>query len=212
VLNSGNLEIWNMKILTVTGFKGGVGKSTTAIHLAAFLSRSGKTLLIDGDQNRTSLKWAKRGNLPFQVVSEKESVKFIPSSEFIVIDTPARPASDDLKELATGCNLLILPSAPDVLGLEALLETATALQNANYKALLTIVPPRPSREGELMLEELKAQNIPAFNSVIIRSASFQKAALSGVPVYEIKTALAAMAWACYESFGNEVLEVLGSTV
>ncbi|MGB7518218.1 MAG: ParA family protein [Spirulinaceae cyanobacterium] len=31
-----------MKIITVTGYKGGVAKSTTAIHLAAFLSGHGQ--------------------------------------------------------------------------------------------------------------------------------------------------------------------------
>jgi chromosome partitioning protein len=54
-----------MKILTITGYKGGVGKSTTAIHLATFLSEQGKTILVDGDQNRTALAWAARGSLPF---------------------------------------------------------------------------------------------------------------------------------------------------
>ncbi len=199
-----------MKIVTFTGYKGGIAKTTSAIHLAAFLSTKGKTLLIDGDPNRTSLKWSRRGSLPFEVISEKESVMKIAGNNFIIIDTPARPDSADLKELANGCNLLILPSAPDVLGLEALLETAAALGNAaNYKALLTIVPPRPSREGELMKAELKDQQIPVFESMINRSASFQKAALNGVPVSEIKTALAASAWACYQSLGNEVIKNLG---
>ncbi len=196
-----------MKIVTFTGYKGGIAKTTSAIHLAAFLSNVGKTLLIDGDPNRTSLKWSRRGSLPFSVISEKESAMKIAGNDFIIIDTPARPDSVDLKELANGCNLLILPSAPDVLGLEALLETAAALGNAaNYKALLTIVPPRPSKEGELMLAELKAQNIPAFETMINRFAAFQKAALAGVPVNEVKTPLAASAWACYESLGNEVIK------
>ena len=49
-----------MKILTVTGYKGGVGKSTTAFHLAAFFSEIGETVLVDGDPNRTAIKWAER--------------------------------------------------------------------------------------------------------------------------------------------------------
>lgn len=44
-----------MKILTVTGYKGGVGKSVTAVHLATFFSELGKTVLVDGDPNRTVL-------------------------------------------------------------------------------------------------------------------------------------------------------------
>jgi chromosome partitioning protein len=199
-----------MKIISITGFKGGVAKTTTAIHLAAFLAFNDNVLLIDADPNRTALKWAGRGNLPFKVVSEKESIKFIAGSEFIIIDTPARPNSEDLKEIANNCNLLILPSAPDVLGLEALLETAAAFgTGVNYKALLTIVPPFPNRQGETMLAELKAQGIPVFNTVINRSTSFQRAALLGVVVGEIKTPLAAAAAASYAKLGREVLQNLG---
>ena len=139
-----------MKILTVTGYKGGVGKSTTAVHLAAFFAEKGDTLLIDGDPNRTSVKWALRGSLPFKVVNEKESARHIVGKEFVIIDTPARPNSEDLKELSDGCDLLILPTPPDILGLEALLETAENVRGANFRALLTIVPPKPSNDSYAM--------------------------------------------------------------
>ena len=41
-----------MKVIGITGYKGGVGKSVTAVHLATFLSEIGQTLLIDGDPKR----------------------------------------------------------------------------------------------------------------------------------------------------------------
>ena len=55
-------------IVTVASFKGGVGKTTTALHLAAYCQTLAPTLLVDGDLNRSALDWAKRGNLPFKVV------------------------------------------------------------------------------------------------------------------------------------------------
>ena len=201
-----------MKILTVTGYKGGVGKSTTAIHLANFFAGRGETLLIDGDPNRTSVKWAARGSLPFKVVNEKESARHIAGKEFVVIDTPARPNSEDLKELSDGCDLLILPTPPDILGLEALLETAENVRGANFRALLTIVPPKPSNEGEIMKAELLENGIPAFETMIRRSASFQKAALSGVPVSQIRNSLAAGAALDYANLGSEILGVLNVKV
>ena len=137
-----------MKIITVTGYKGGVGKSTTAVHIATYFSDRGRTVLVDGDPNRTALGWAERGELPFTVADERQAMKIIGGADFVIIDTPARPHSDDLKELAKGCELLILPTAPDVLSLQPMLETAKDLGDANYRALITIVPPPPNREGE----------------------------------------------------------------
>ncbi|WP_339389353.1 ParA family protein [Picosynechococcus sp. OG1] len=57
-----------MQIITVTGYKGGVGKSTSAIHIAAYLARNQKTILIDGDPNRTALNWSQRGRCLLQLL------------------------------------------------------------------------------------------------------------------------------------------------
>jgi len=129
-----------MKILTITGYKGGVGKSTTAIHLAAFLSDLGKTVLVDGDPNRTARAWAERGSLPFSVADERQAMKMISDSDYVVIDTPARPHSDDLKELAKGCELLILPTSPDIVSLEPMLEITKELGDAHYRAFINHRP------------------------------------------------------------------------
>ena len=62
-------------ILTVTAFKGGVGKTTTAIHLAGYLNQKAPTILIDGDLNRSAMLWASHGKLSFPVVDEREGLK-----------------------------------------------------------------------------------------------------------------------------------------
>jgi chromosome partitioning protein len=60
-------------IVTVASFKGGVGKTTTALHLAAYLQTKAPALLVDGDFNRSAFDWAGRGSLPFKVVYEKQA-------------------------------------------------------------------------------------------------------------------------------------------
>lgn len=197
-----------MPIVTVTGFKGGTAKSTTAVHLATFFSERGRTVLVDGDPNRTACTWARRGALPFEVGDERQTVKIVRGAEFVVIDTPARPATDDLEELAKGCDLLILPTQPDVVSLEPMLATAATLEGARYRALITIVPPHPSREGELMRADLREAGIPVFQTLIRRTVGFAKAALAGKPIRDLEDPRARAAWDDYQALGAEVMEVL----
>lgn len=199
-----------MKIITVTGYKGGIGKSTTAFHLAAYFSDLGKTVLIDGDPNRTALKWAGRSvdDLPFTVADERQAMKTITGMDYVIIDTPARPNSDDLKELAKGCDLLILPTSPDVVSLEPMLETARDVGEAKFRALITIVPPHPSREGELMRADLEEGGIPVFKSMVRRTVGFAKAAMTGRPIRDLEDARARAAWGDYKALGDEIRELL----
>ena len=195
-------------IVTVASFKGGVGKTTTALHLAAYCQTLAPTLLVDGDLNRSALDWAKRGNLPFKVVDEKAAVKFVRDYEHIIVDTSARPNLEELKTIATGCDLLVLPTSPDALAMGALLQVLTALKTleANYKILLTIVPPPPSRTGIEARESLIAANLPVFKSSIRRFSVFQRAALEGVSVNQVKNdSKSGIAWRCYSMVGEEMM-------
>lgn len=195
-------------ILTVASFKGGVGKTTTAVHLAAYLQNKAPTLLIDGDVNRSSLGWSQRGSLPFKVVDERQAARFARDYEHIVIDTEAHPNEDDLRALADGCDLLVIPTTPDALSLEALLLTVDALHRIGaerYRVLLTIIPPRPSRDGDDARAMLKARDLPIFKGEIHRLVAFQKAALSGVPVHKVSDPRAAQAWEDYQQIGKEIL-------
>ena len=194
-------------IITVASFKGGVGKTTTAVHLAAFLQAKKDTLLIDGDPNRSASGWAKRGTLPFKVVDERQAARFARDYENVVIDTQARPSREDLEALAGGCDLLVIPSTPDALSLDALtltVDTLRSLAAERYRILLTMIPPKPSRDGEEARSMLEEASLPMFAGSIRRLVAFQKAALQGVPVSQVNDPRAQAGWEDYEAVGREL--------
>jgi len=198
-------------IVTVTSFKGGVGKTTTAVHLAAFLQGHAETLLIDADPNRSALNWSQRGELPFPVTDEWDPAVLQADFRHIVIDTQARPTQSDLRLLAANCHLLVLPTTPDVLALDALAMTVEYLRSiraVHYRILLTAIPPKPSKAEAEVRSLLTEADVPVFQQGIHRYAVFQKAALEGLPVYAIKDAKAETAWQAYEAVGTEILTEL----
>ena len=128
-----------------------MGKATTAISLGGYLQGLGETLVVDGDSNRSALQWATSDRLPFTVADEQRSPKLLMSGKFehVVIDTAARPSPDELARLAQGCDLLIIPCSPDALSMGAMMQMVEPLQGlkAEYRILLTIIPPKPNAAG-----------------------------------------------------------------
>lgn len=193
-------------IITMLGFKGGVGKTSAAVHLAAYLSQYDKTLLVDGDPNRSASSWANRGKLPCDLCDEQSAIKLARSYQNIVIDTKARPNPDDLDALIAGCDKLILPTTPDALALDALILMLKAMpENANYSILLNIVPPKPSKMGVEAIKFLEDAGLPVFPFIIRRFTAYQRAALKGCTVFESGDRMGKVAWSDYQKLGREVL-------
>lgn len=198
--------------ITVTGHKGGVGKTVTAIHLATFLAEdvgSGSTLLIDGDPNQSALDWAQSGTLPFEVTPPREAAGLMSNREHVVLDTQGRPSREVLEGLVRQCDVLVIPTTPDPLAIKALMLMVDDLQrirsSADYRVLLTNVPPWPSRSASKARSAFAARGVPMFDAQIRRRAAFERAALAGVPVYEVNDKRATEGWDDYRAAGEELV-------
>jgi chromosome partitioning protein len=198
-------------IVTVASYKGGVGKTTSAVHLAAFLQQFAPTLLIDGDKIRAATKWAQRGKgFPFRTVDETQTARYAREyvNGHIVIDTEANPSDVDFSQVADGCDLLVIPAVPETTatdGLRYTLEKLHAIGADRYRVLLTKVPPRPRLDGVHLRNMLESADVPVFESEVPQLVAFDKASAEGVTVYEVKDERAARAWKSYEEAGKEII-------
>lgn len=195
----------NPMIISLTQYKGGVGKTTSAICFATLLSQDANTLLIDSDPNKSATLWARKGNLPFDVCSDSEAPKRLMSGGYknTVIDTPARPAADDIKAIAKGADMLVLPTSPDPLSLSALVQLAAELpKGTNYRCLVTLSPPAPQTDGADAIAALSRHNLPVFSRPIRRYKAYIKAADAGVIVE--KAPGGGVAWRDWEEVWKEL--------
>ena len=196
-------------ILTITSYKGGVGKTTSAVHLAAYLQTLAPTLLLDGDQTKNATAWSQRGKgFPFRVAGIDQAAKLARGFEHIVIDTGQRPSMDDLKAAADGCDLLVIPAVPASLDTDGLGQTIRALQQIGtgaYRVLLTKVPPPPEKEAAELREFLAGLSVPMFQAEVPELKAFKKAAAAGQIVNQTPDRNADRAWQAYAAAGKEIL-------
>lgn len=87
-------------VLALASLKGGVGKTTSAVHIAAHLAESWHTVLLaDGDRIRTAMAWGRGGALPF-TVGGMASLSGAGKYDAVVIDSRGGLEDADLIDLA----------------------------------------------------------------------------------------------------------------
>lgn len=201
-----------MKILVIANGKGGVGKTTTAVNVAAILSARQKTLVVDADPQGSLSWWVAQGEMPFELSAETnpqllKQMRKIRDYELIVVDTPPALRSEALAAVVQAADYLILPTRPAPMDVTALIETvrvAISPATVPYRVLLTQVDPRSLNEALEAQQSLMDAGIPVFNAVVRSYKIHERASLNGIPITQAKGSNAKEALADYQRVVNEL--------
>jgi len=173
--------------ITVCGQKGGVAKTCTSIHLASVWHSEGKKVcIVDADKNRSALAYASRGNLPFPVFPVSSAAKASRSSEIVITDGQASSDQEELKHLAYGSDLVILPTTAKARSVELTVELANLLSNLKVNHAVVIVKvdfwqQKAAQQAKAALENF---GLYVFDTFIPLLSAFDKAEASGNAVFE----------------------------
>jgi chromosome partitioning protein len=188
-------------IIAVAQRKGGVGKTTLAISIAAEFHRRAKDIaVIDTDPQRSACQWAQPGYLQFPVYEMiladqtvlnwvRELNRVAQSHDYVVVDTA--PSDRALGASIVVANLVIIPCTPSGLDLEATAATLEIIDKARGRRLgyphLILVPNRVDArtlEGKQLVDELIGFREVVSQTIGYRSA-FMRAFSAGRSVAEM---------------------------
>jgi chromosome partitioning protein len=198
-------------VISLTSFKGGVGKSTLAVNLAGALALNASTLLIDEDPLRSCHQWASQnGRLPMPVLLPEEvEGSVLSASRYLLVDTEGRPKLEDLSDLISSSAWTLIPCGTSGLEIDGTLRLIEALRSVDtelekVKVVITKAPP-VGTVGQQARDALRKAEIPVANSVVRSYVAHQKAAELGVLVKDVPDPRASQAWADVLELAMEIV-------
>jgi chromosome partitioning protein len=212
-----------MPTIAVVNQKGGAGKSTVAVHLARWLQRQKKSiLLVDADGQRTSSIWLEslENEIPFQVLQNPDELldqvpKLTKQYEWVLIDGPAT-LSETTRALLLWADLALIPCQPAGVDLASASDTvrlvrqAQAIRNGLPKAVLflnkAIKGTRLKDEAVAVLQQV--EDIQLLDTIVHQRQIITDAFGQGATVFDLTGTPAGIARRELESLFKQAMEVL----
>jgi chromosome partitioning protein len=186
-------------IISVQNQKGGVGKTTLAVHISHALTLMGsRVLLIDADPQGSARDWAtaREEEPPFSVVGldrptiHRDIGKLAKNYDHVVIDGPPR-VTDLARSAIAAADLVLIPVQPSPYDVWACDEVVKLVAEAsvfkeNIKSVFAINRKIVNTAiGRDVAEALASYGIPVLKAQICQRVSFAETAATGQTVLEI---------------------------
>lgn len=187
-----------MPVIALVGNKGGAGKTTLAVNLAAGLARHGSVAVIDADPQGSALQWrAIGGDASAPPVSAAEadlqSQANILLQEYhcVVIDCPPSVHAPQTAAVLGFGDLALIPVQPSPMDLWASVHIEQSIEEAHklnptLRPLLVInqLEPRTTL-SRLVRDALSEIAFPVADTAVRRRAVYRSSALQGKSVFDI---------------------------
>ena len=185
-------------IYGLTNSKGGVGKTTIAVHLAAWLAKKKRTVIfIDADPQSSASQWIQELGLPITLerIDSPEDIihrvsKLANDANDIVIDGPAG-LSATTRAIMLRADRVFLPCGPSILDLRAASKAVQLLREAQKtrkgKPTGSLIPNKLQKRGRLsreMMAAAKKLGVPMLAGLSMRQ-SFADAAGQAKVVWQM---------------------------
>lgn len=179
--------------------KGGVGKTTLAVHLASFLGKESKTLLIDGDPQRkasTWVEWRREGDAPIQFTTVQligkaifdEGRSLSESYDHVVIDVPGENGLG-IRNALLLADKVICPMAnaafdvSEISAFEEIFEQASTFNRGLQRRALLNKVQGSSRKAREFIQEC---GLPLFETEMLYRRSHVNASEAGNTIEEYR--------------------------
>lgn len=216
-----------MRVVAVVNQKGGAGKTTTVMNLAAVAAQSSKVLVVDADPQGSVTMWAtnaeelpEKEQLQFDVATETdpEALKQMRDLDYdtVFVDTPGNLENTKvLQAIVSQCDFIVMPTEATPLALLPLVYTFEKIVQPfglDYRVVITKADSRSPQDALDAQEMLREQGILVCNSLVRAYKAHERAPMYGTVVtsYE-KTRNAEKATMDYKDVALELFNLWAKT-